>query len=102
MTDTIHTTYGSCISLDWTFKDSLGEAEDLSGCTFEVIDAHPSSLAEDFEITAVDLENGKIELFLGHDDALKLRMGRTNKFRLSRIFPDGCRDNTPEIWIDVK
>lgn len=102
MSDTIPSRHGSCIRLEWQFHDETGGAEDLSGDSFEIRDAIPASLAEDFQITPIDPPSGRIELFLGAQGARKLRPGRINRFRLCRRKADGCEDNSNLLWIEIE
>lgn len=102
MSDTIPSKYGSCIRLEYVFSDENGDPEDVSNDTFEIRDATPASLADDFEITLTNPASGEIELFLDTAGAKKMSLGRVNKFRLCRIKADGCEDNANILWIEVE
>ena len=101
MSDTIETTYGSCIDLVVEHLAN-GEPVDVSGDMFEIRDAVPSSLESDFVIAPVIGDPHKISLHLDSDSARKLGFGRVNHFRLVRVDADGCEDSTRKLWIDVK
>ena len=102
MSDTIPTQYGSCIRTEWVFRDEEGNVEDISADTFEIREAEPASLADDFAITALEPAAGRIELFLDTEGARKLRLGRVNRFRLCRLLASGCEDNCNLVWIEVE
>ena len=90
MSDTIPTQYGSCIRTEWVFRDEEGNVEDISADTFEIREAEPASLADDFVITALEPAAGRIEIFLD------------NRFRLCRLLASGCEDNCNLVWIEVE
>lgn len=102
MSETIETTYGSCIDLEVTYLDSDGQPIDISADEFDIRLAKPSSLTEDFEITPIIGQPGKVSLHLSSEGAKKLGFGNVNEFRIVRIGPDGCEDWTGEIGINVQ
>jgi len=99
-TNPIVVTYGSCIDLDLNYTDEAGEAEDISGDSFSVFEAS-SDAFDGVVFTKTDPENGLLHLYLDPDDAKKLKLGRVNSFRVRRLLPDGCEDNTPPILVQV-
>jgi len=100
MKNTIVVTYGSCIDLDWDFFDVDGNPDPIGEDEFSVFEATDGF--EGFVFTKVDPEAGKLHLFLSAEHARKLRLGNENSFRLRRVMPGGCEDNTTEIRVLVQ
>lgn len=98
--DAIRTTYGSCIHCEVAFTDENGQPEDISDDTFGIA-ASSGAAFENAALTKIDPMNGRLGFFLSADDARKLLHGKVNWFRLSRLFPDGCRVNSEPVWVSV-
>jgi len=101
MHDYILTTYGSCLDIDFDFFDADGEPQDISGDDFGILSASSAAFRQ-AEFTKTDAANGKLHMFLSAENARQLGMGNVSWFRLRRTLPDGCEDNTPPIWINVR
>lgn len=92
-------THGSCIDLDFDFRDVDGQPEDIGEDQFSVISAYPSALAD---AVLTKTEPGRLHLHLPSEQAAKLFSGRVNQLRVSRRFADGCVENTDVIWIATR
>lgn len=101
MSDTIETTYGSCLDIDFEFFDVDGNPEDIGDDDFGILLSSPPAFAEAV-FTKTDAENGKLHMFLAAEHARKLGIGKVNWFRLRRNLGGGCEDNTTPVWVDVK
>lgn len=97
---TVQTTYGSCIDLEFDFRDESGALMDITDDDFEIIDTNVDALST-ATLTKTDPINGRLRMFVDEEIAQSLKRGPKNYFRLSRISIDGCRDNTPRIGIYV-
>lgn len=92
--------FGESIDLIITYKN--GEVPiDLTGATVSIFAAAPPVIKTQAAVTISNASLGKIRFFLGRDDALALRRGRNNWFRLQVVFGAESDDVTPEIYIQV-
>lgn len=93
--------YGETVELLLTYTDENGAAIDLTTATVGVFSSSPSVIQSAAEITVTDGPNGKVRFLLHRDDALSLRKGRNNRFRLQAIFGPDSDDVTPDIYLQV-
>lgn len=94
--DSIQVNKGECIDFELAYTDPMN----LTGIEVRVCDANSAGLAKAV-ITKTDEVNGKCQFHLSKENAASLRMGKTNCFRVELLFPNGCNDVTPLIWITV-
>lgn len=95
----INVTHGSCIDFDVDFKEADGAPEDISRDMFAIIEARPAALAQ-AELTKT--EPGRLHFHLAAEHSAKLMQGTTNRFRISRVFDDGCIENTLPIMVATR
>ena len=93
--------YGETIDLLFTYENEDGSPIDLSTATVQVFSSSPDVIKEKAQITITDAANGKVRFLLDRDDAIHLRRGRNNRFRLQAIFGSQSDDITPDIYIQV-
>lgn len=94
--DSIQVNKGECIDFELAYTDPV----DLTGIEVRVCDANSAGLAKAV-ITKTDEANGKCRFHLSKENAAGLSLGKTNHFRVELLFPNGCNDVTPLIWITV-
>ena len=93
--------YGETIDLLFTYTDENGDPVDLSSATVQVFSSSPSVIMDEATVTVTEAVNGKYRLVLNRDQALNLRRGRNNKFRMQVIFGTDSDDVTPDIYLQV-
>lgn len=93
--------YGETIDLVFTYKDENGAPLDLTTATPSIFSSAPSVIKDTAVLTVTDAAAGKVRLLLQRDDALQLRRGRNNRFRVQMIFGSESDDVTPDIYLQV-
>ncbi len=93
--------YGETIDLEFAYKNEDDTPIDLSSASVSVFSSSPEVIKDRATITIIDAPNGKVQFLLDRDDALELRRGRNNRFRVQMIFGPTSDDVTPEIYIQV-
>lgn len=95
----IQVSYGSCIEIDFVFRNEDGTTEDISGDTFEIFDASNASVFS--AAVLIKVEPDLLHMTVPAESASRLKIGIENWFRLRRVFAEGCEDTTPQIPIWV-
>lgn len=93
--------YGETIDLEFSYTNDDGTPIDLSSASVSIFSSSPDVIKDKATITITDAPNGKVQFLLDRDDALELRRGRNNRFRVQMIFGPTSDDVTPEIYIQV-
>lgn len=93
--------FGETVDIIFTYTDENGAAIDLTSATASIFSSTPSVIQEEAEVTVSDAVNGKVRVLLRRADAVNLRKGLNNRFRLQVIFGSDSDDVTPDIWIQV-
>src|SRR5690554_6831192 len=93
--------YGESVDLELSYQNEDGTAIDLTSSVPSVFSSFPSIIKDAAQFTITDAVNGKARFFLDRNDALQLRRGRNNRFRLQMIFGSQSDDVTPDIYIQV-
>lgn len=93
--------YGETIDLLFTYENEDGTPIDLSSSSVSVFSATPEVIKDKASVTISDPENGQVRFVLDRDDALDLRRGRNNRFRIQMIFGPDSDDVTPDIYLQV-
>lgn len=93
--------YGETIDLTFTYTNEDGSPMDLSTATPSIFSSTPAVIKDAAVLTVTDAAAGKVRLLLQRDDALQLRRGRNNRFRIQMIFGSESDDVTPDIYIQV-
>jgi hypothetical protein len=93
--------YGESIELILTYKDAEGAPIDLTTATASVFESAPPVIKAEAVVSILDAEAGQIRLFLDRTNALSLRKGKNNWFRLQVIFGAESDDVTPQIYFQV-
>lgn len=94
--------YGETIDLLFTYLNEDGTPTDLTTSTVAIFSSTPDVIKERATVTITDPTAGKVRFLLHRDDALNLRMGRSNSFRLQMIYGAESDDVTPEIYLQVE
>lgn len=92
--------YGETIDLIFTYRDESGPM-DLSSAIPSIFSSAPDIIKETAILTVSDALAGKVRMLLHRDDALHLRRGRSNRFRVQMIFGPDSDDVTPDIYLQV-
>lgn len=93
--------YGETIDLTFLYTNDDGTPIDITGATISVFSSSPSVIKDAAEITITDAAGGAARFVLHRDDALGLRRGNNNRFRIQAIFADDSDDMTPDIYLQV-
>ena len=93
-------TRGSCVDKAIRFLNGDHSEEDITGVVLSIVDAAPAELSGAV-LTKTNPVHGEAHLHVPHEVVARLRMGNVNRFRISRLFLDGCIKTSPEIWICV-
>lgn len=93
--------YGETIDLEIVYRDESGTPLDLTSATPAIFSSSPDVIKDKAELTVTDGAAGKLRLLLRGADALQLRRGRNNRFRLKVVFGPDSDDVTPEIYLQV-
>jgi len=93
--------YGETIDLTFLYTNDDGTPIDITGATISVFSSSPAVIKDAAEITITDGVGGAARFLLNRDDALGLRRGNNNRFRIQAIFADNSDDMTPDIYIQV-
>jgi hypothetical protein len=93
--------YGESIELTLTYKDEAGTPIDLSTATVNVFESSPPVIKAEAEVSVLDAVAGQVRFFLDRTNALSLRKGRNNWFRIQVIFGAESDDVTPQIYFQV-
>lgn len=93
--------YGETIDLVFTYADEHGNPLDLSSATPSIFSSSPSIIQAVAALSITDAAAGKMRFLLNRTDALELRRGRNNRFRVQMIFGADSDDVTPDIYLQV-
>lgn len=93
--------YGETIDLEFIYRDENGNPLDLTSATPAIFSSSPDVIKERAQLSVTDAAAGKLRLLLHRDDALLLRRGRNNRFRVQMVFGPDSDDVTPEIYLQV-
>jgi hypothetical protein len=93
--------YGETIDLSFVYTNDDGSPINLTDATISVFSSSPSIIKEAAEVTITDAANGVARFLLRRDDALGLRRGANNRFRIQAVFGPDSDDMTPDIYIQV-
>lgn len=93
--------YGETVNLDFSYADENGTPIDLTSASVSVFSSVPDVIKASAVVTITDAANGKVNLVLHRDDALSLRRGTNNRFRIQTIFGPESDDVTPDIYLQV-
>lgn len=93
--------YGETIDLEFTYQNEDGTPTDLSSASVSVFWSNPEVIKDKAVVTITDAPNGVVRFLLSKDDALELRKGRNNRFRLQTIFGADSDDVTPDIYLQI-
>lgn len=93
--------YGETVDLVFTYLDENGTPLDLTTATPSIFSSTPAVIKDAAVLTVTDAAAGKVRLLLQRDDALQLRRGRNNRFRVQMIFGSESDDVTPDIYLQV-
>lgn len=92
--------YGETIDLVFTYQDASGPM-DLTSATPTIFSSSPPVIQNSAVLEITDAPAGKLRILLHRDDALQLRRGRNNRFRVQMIFGADSDDVTPDIYLQV-
>lgn len=92
--------YGETIDLVFTYQDASGPM-DLTSAVPSIFSSTPAVIKNSATIEVTDAAAGKVRLLLHRDEALNLRRGRNNRFRVQMIFGAVSDDVTPDIYLQV-
>ena len=93
--------YGETIDLVFTYTDEAGVAMDLTGATASIFSSTPAVIQAAAVLEITDAIAGQLRFLLHRDDALLLRRGVNNRFRIQMIFGNDSDDVTPDIYLQV-
>lgn len=93
--------YGETIDVLFTYTNENGTPIDLSSSTAEVFSSSPAIIKDAGQISISDAPNGVVRFILHRDDAISLRRGISNRFRVRVIFGPDSDDVTPDIYLQV-
>lgn len=96
----IRVTRGSCVDKAIRFLNGDRSAQDITDVVLSIADATPADLSGAI-LAKTDPANGEAHLHVPYEVVARLGMGNVNRFRISRLFLDGCVKTSPEIWICV-
>lgn len=93
--------FGETVDLEFSYTNEDGSPIDLSSASVAIYSSTPDVIQSRASITITDAVNGKVRFLLGRDDAVELRRGRNNRFRVQMIFGAQSDDVTPDIYLQV-
>lgn len=93
--------YGETVDLQFVYTNEDGTPINLSSASVSIFSSSPEIIQSAATISITDAPNGVVRFLLGRDDALGLRRGRDNRFRVQMIFGSESDDVTPDIYLQV-
>jgi hypothetical protein len=93
--------YGETVDIQFTYANEDGTPIDLTTATVSIFSSTPSVIQDEASITITDPTNGVVRMILDRTNALQLRKGRNNRFRVQMIFGPDSDDVTPDIYLQV-